>query len=85
MAFIDFPNITSGGGAYGTMRIDFAGLAKVLTEGTRPVGVQAYVVNKGWRQELFREMDRSGLSVQAVSPGKSVDGFGALTSARFDM
>ncbi len=34
MAFIDFPNITTSGGAYGKLRLNFAGLAKVLTTGT---------------------------------------------------
>jgi CxxC-x17-CxxC domain-containing protein len=75
MVFIDFPNITCGGGAYGSStRINFAGLAAVLTSDTRSVGVMAYVANRGSRNELFREMDRSGLKVEAVSPGKSVDG-----------
>lgn len=46
----------------------------VYTNGTRNAGVFAYVVNKGSRQELFREIDRSGINVVAVSPGKSVDG-----------
>jgi CxxC-x17-CxxC domain-containing protein len=74
MVFIDLPNITSGGHAYGNIRFKFPNLAKVLTEGTRNVGIHAYVVNKGSRQELFREIDRSGINVVAVSPGKSVDG-----------
>jgi CxxC-x17-CxxC domain-containing protein len=74
MAFIDFPNVTCSSGAYGTIRLNFAGLAKVLTDGTRPVGVKAYIANKGSRQDLFREIDRAGLNVVAVSPGKSVDG-----------
>jgi CxxC-x17-CxxC domain-containing protein len=74
MAFIDFPNITSGGHAYGNIRLNFSGLVKVLTEGTRNVGVTAYVVNKGSRQDLFRELDHYGIKVEAVSPGKSVDG-----------
>jgi CxxC-x17-CxxC domain-containing protein len=74
MAFIDFPNITCSGGAYGSTRLNFAGLAKVLTEGTRSVGVMAYIANKGSRNDLFREIDRSGLKVEPVSPGKSVDG-----------
>jgi len=74
MAFVDLPNVTSGGGAYGTKRINFAGLARILTEGTRPVGVHAYAVDKGDRQDLFREIDRSGIRVIPVSPGKSIDG-----------
>jgi len=74
MAFIDFPNITSSGMGLGIRRLKFAGLAEVLTKDTRPVGVIAYIVNIGSRQELFRELDRSGLKVEPVSPGKSVDG-----------
>lgn len=72
--FIDFPNITSSGHAYGTIRFDFSGLVRVLTQDTRNVGVIGYVVNKGQRQDLFREMDHYGITVEAVSPGKSVDG-----------
>ena len=74
MAFIDFPNITSSGIGLGIRRLNFSGLAKVLTDGTRPVGVMAYVVDRGSRQGLFREMNRSGLKAEPVSPGKSVDG-----------
>lgn len=74
MVFIDFPNITSGGGAYGKARLNFVGLSKVLTDGTTNVGITAYVVNKGSRQDLFREIDHCGIKVEAVSPGKSVDG-----------
>lgn len=88
MAFIDFPNITSGGGAYGNIRLNFAGLAKVLTDGTRPVGVMAYIVDIGSRQGLFRQMSRSGLKPEPVSPGKSVDGrliFDLIVGAQRDM
>ena len=74
MVFIDLPNITSGGRAYGNKRINFWGLVKVLTEKTRNVGVHAYAADRGDRQELFREMGRSGITVIPVSPGKSVDG-----------
>ncbi len=74
MVFIDFPNITSAGMSYGIRRLNFPGLAKVLTAGTRSVGVNAYIADRGSRQGLFREIDRSGLRVEAVSPGKSVDG-----------
>jgi CxxC-x17-CxxC domain-containing protein len=74
MAFIDLPNITSGGQAFGSKRINFWGLSKVLTENTRNVGVHAYVADRGDRQELFREMGRIGITVIPVSPGKSVDG-----------
>ena len=74
MAFIDFPNITSSGMGLGIRRLNFAGLAKVLTSDTTPVGCAAYIADIGSRQELFRELDRSGLKVEAVSPGKSVDG-----------
>ncbi len=74
MAFVDFPNVTSGARPLGIFRLNFPGLAKVLTEGTRPVGVMAYVADRGSRQELFREINRSGLKVEPVSPGKSVDG-----------
>jgi CxxC-x17-CxxC domain-containing protein len=73
-AFIDFPNITSGGHAYGNVRFNFSGIVKVLTDGTRNIGVTAYVVNKGNRNDFFREMDHYGITVEAVSPGKSVDG-----------
>ena len=88
MAFIDFPNITSGGGAFGRIRLNFAGLAKVLTQGTRPVGINAYVVDVGSRQGLFREIRRSGLKVEPVSPGKSVDGrliFDLIVGAQRDL
>jgi CxxC-x17-CxxC domain-containing protein len=88
MAFIDFPNITSGGMPHGIYRLNFAGLAKVLTEGTRPVGVNAYIVDKGNRQGLFREIDRNGLKAEPVSPGKSVDGrliFDLIVGAQRDM
>ena len=88
MAFIDFPNITSSGGAYGKIRLNFAGLGKVLTAGTRPVGVMAYIVDRGSRQALFREINRSGLKVEAVSPGKSVDGrliFDLIVGAQRDL
>lgn len=74
MAFIDFPNITSAGMSYGIRRLNFPGLARVLTTGTRSVGVNAYIADRGSRQDLFREIDRSGLRLEAVSPGKSVDG-----------
>ena len=88
MAFIDFPNITSGGMPLGIRRLNFAGLSEVLTNGTRPVGVNAYVVDKGNRQGLFREIDRSGLKAEPVSPGKSVDGrliFDLIVGAQRDM
>lgn len=74
MAFIDFPNITSAAMSFGIRRFNFASLAKLLTKGTRSVGVNAYIADRGSRQGLFREIDRSGLRVEAVSPGKSVDG-----------
>lgn len=88
MAFIDFPNITSSGGAYGKLRLSFSGLTKVLTSGTRPVGVMAYVVDRGSRQGLFREINRCGLKAEAVSPGKSVDGrliFDLIVGAQRDL
>jgi CxxC-x17-CxxC domain-containing protein len=74
MVFIDYPNITSGGGAYGNIRLNFPGLISVLTRDTRHVGLNAYVADRGSRQELFREMNRSGLKAEPISPGKSVDG-----------
>ncbi len=52
----------------------FISLLASRTTGTRPVGVMAYIVDRGSRQELFRKISHSGLKVEAVSPGKSVDG-----------
>jgi len=88
MAFIDLPNITSGGGAFGRIRLNFVGLAEVLTQGTRPVGINAYIADVGSRQGLFREIRRCGLKVEPVSPGKSVDGrllFDLIVGAQRDL
>lgn len=88
MAFIDFPNITSSCRGFGVVRLNFSGLAKTLTDGTRPVGIMAYVVDRGSRQGLFRELNRSGLKAEPVSPGKSVDGrliFDLIVGAQRDL
>ena len=74
MAFIDLPNITSGGYSYGIRRLKFGELANVLLDGARNVGCNVYVVNKGKRQELFAQIQRCGLRLETVTPGKSVDG-----------
>lgn len=74
MAFVDLPNITTGGYSYGIRRVNFLKLADVLLRNTRPVGCCVYVTDKGDRQGLFRLITKSGLSVIPVSPGKSVDG-----------
>jgi CxxC-x17-CxxC domain-containing protein len=87
MAFIDMANITSAGMPVGIRRLNFSGLVKVLTKGLSNVGVFGYIVNRGFRQGLFREMEHHGIRVEAVSPGKSVDGrliFGMLVGAQRD-
>lgn len=73
-AYLDFPNITTGGYSLGIGRYNYSKLMEVLLKGTRSVGCNLYIVNKGNRQELFRYIESRGIQVIPVNPGKSIDG-----------
>lgn len=73
MAFIDFDNINIGARRYhGIKGINFTALRRVLLEGYVGVGCTVYLPDR--MKNLIPYIQRSGLRVQVVSPGKSVDG-----------
>lgn len=84
MAFIDFDNINiTGRNQHGIKYMNFNKLREVLLNDLRCVGCIVYLPNK--MTSLLSIIQRSGLEVKVVSPGKSVDGrliFDLLTNAQ---
>lgn len=84
MAFIDFDNINiTGRNQHGIKYINFNKLREVLLKDLRCVGCIVYLPNK--MKSLLPSIQKSGLEVKVVSPGKSIDGrliFDLLTSAQ---
>ena len=86
MGFIDFDNINITGRTQHNLRfIDFNKFRGVILDGLRCVGCTVYLPYK--MQSLLKTIQRSGLEVKVVSPGKSIDGrliFDLLTNASKD-
>lgn len=73
MAFIDFDNINiTARRQHGIKYMDFNKLREVLLKDLRCVGCTVYLPNK--MRNLLAHIQKSGLEVKVVSPGKSVDG-----------
>lgn len=86
MAFIDFDNINiSARRQHNIKYLNFNKLREVLLEDLRCVGCIVYLPSK--MNTLLGSIQKSGLEVKVVSPGKSVDGrliFDLLTNAQRD-
>jgi uncharacterized protein (TIGR00288 family) len=86
MAFIDFDNINiTARNQHHLKFIDFNKFRGVLLNNLRCVGCTVYLPYK--MRTLLRSIQRSGLEVKVVSPGKSIDGrliFDLLTNAYKD-
>ena len=83
MAFIDFENINiTARNEHGIRYLNFNKLREVLLKDLRCVGCIVYLPNK--MRSLLPHIQKSGLEVKVVSPGKSIDGrliFDLLTHA----
>jgi uncharacterized protein (TIGR00288 family) len=86
MGFVDFDNINITARNHHNLRfIDFNKFRAVMLEGLSCVGCTVYLPYK--MQNLLKVIQRSGLKVEVVSPGKSVDGrliFDLLTNTYND-
>jgi len=74
MIFIDTPNLISSAKRLGVPRLKFQELATILANNQKPVGCYCYVPDSPGRQRFYEQLERMGLHVVRVSPGKSVDG-----------
>src|SRR3989442_11881217 len=74
MVFIDLPNVTSAAMGFGIYRINFVGLAEVVSADTNRVGLNVYAKDEQTRHNFFLQLEKLGFHVERVSPGKSVDG-----------
>ena len=74
MIFIDTPNLQSSGIRVGVPLLNFQELMSILAGDQRPVGCNCYVPDREDRQAFYGQLERMGLHVNRVSPGKSVDG-----------
>jgi len=73
MAFVDYDNISIPAyKSHSIRRIEFSGLRNVLLNNLSGVGCTVYLPSR--LSSFIAPIQRSGLSVQVVSPGKSVDG-----------
>ena len=73
MAFIDFDNINiTARNRYHIRYIDFNKLRNILLSDFRGVGCIVYLPYK--MKNLLSPIQKSGLEVKVVSPGKSIDG-----------
>jgi uncharacterized LabA/DUF88 family protein len=83
MAFIDFDNINiTARNQHGIRYLNFNKLREILLKDLRCVGCIVYLPNK--MSNLLPVIQKSGLEVKVVSPGKSIDGrliFDLLTNA----
>lgn len=86
MAFVDYDNISIPAyKEHSIRRIAFSGLRNVLLRDLSGVGCTVYLPSR--LNSFISPIQRSGLSVQVVSPGKSVDGrliFDLLVNAVYD-
>ncbi len=84
MAFIDFENINiPARREHGLKYINFNKLREILLKDLRMVGCIVYLPNN--MKDLLPYIQKSGLEVKVVSPGKSIDGrliFDLLTNAQ---
>jgi uncharacterized LabA/DUF88 family protein len=73
MAFVDFENINITARNQHHLRyMDFNKLREILLKDLRCVGCIVYLPNK--MKDLLAHIQRSGIEVKIVSPGKSIDG-----------
>jgi len=83
MAFIDFENINiTARNQHGLRYMNFNKLREILLKDLRCVGCTVYLPNQ--MKNLLSHIQKSGLEVRVVSPGKSIDGrliFDLLTKA----
>jgi len=86
MGFIDFDNINiTARNQHNLKFLDFNKLRGVILSDLRCVGCIVYLPYK--MRSLLRTIQKSGLEVKVVSPGKSIDGrliFDLLTNAHRD-
>jgi len=86
MAFVDFDNIAIPAKRFHSLNyIDFNKFRNILLRGYRGVGCTVYLPHK--MGNLLPVIQKSGLNVTVVSPGKSVDGrliFDLLINAYHD-
>jgi len=86
MAFVDFENINiTARREHGLKYMNFNKLREILLKDLRMVGCIVYLPNM--MKDLLPYIQKSGLEVKVVSPGKSIDGrliFDLLTSAQRD-
>ena len=86
IALIDYDNIyITARNQHNINYINFNKLREILLKDLRIVGCTVYLPNK--IGDLIKVIQRSGLEVQVVSPGKSIDGrliFDLLTNTTID-
>ncbi len=86
MAFIDFDNINiTARNQHNIKYLNFNKLREILLKDLRCVGCIVYLPNK--MSSMISHIQKSGLEVKVVSPGKSVDGkliFDLITNAHND-
>lgn len=74
MVFIDTPNITSSARHFDITRLKFDELVKVVVSEANRVGATAYVLDRPEIHNFCSILEKLGIHVERVSPGKSVDG-----------